>query len=367
MSHLGKTPWSQLALGCVLAALAAAAHADVTMQERLRVSGLVSLANMNGTTTTTIAGDRARTDSNLQFESGLVRAFAGGLGQSSEIVRLDQDKIYSLDPKKKTYTEMSFADQRARMQAAMQKTQESQASQQQAASGVDESQCEWSEPKADVKRTGEKATIAGYEAEHVSITATQSCKDKKTGSVCDFGLLLDEWVAPGFQQSAEVLAYHRAYAEKLGLGTPGSRDFAERAQSMFGQYKGIWTEIAAKMKDVQGYPLKASFGLGVGGPQCQNTQQQQASQSQDQGSGSSSSAASSPPPTSIGGAIGGALGGLFKKKEHAQPAAAETPPATMPGGLIPLMTVGTELVSVTSGAVNPQMFEVPADFKKKTE
>jgi hypothetical protein len=363
MSHLGKAPWPQLALGCTLAALSVAAHADVTMQERLKVGGVISFLNMNGTTTTTIAGDRARTDSNLQFESGLVRAFAGGVGQSSEIVRLDQDKLYSLDTKKKTYTELSFADQRARMQAAMQKSQEAQASQQQQASGVDESQCEWSEPKADVKRTGEKATIAGYEAERVSIIATQSCKDKKTGQVCDFGLVLDEWVAPGFQQSAEVLAYHRAYAEKLGFGTPGSRDFAERAQSMFGQYKGIWSEVAAKMKDVQGYPMKASFGLGVGGPQCQKTEQQQSAHSQDQGS---SSATASSPPTSIGGAIGGAIGGLFKKKS-AEPAASSTPPAEMPGGLIPLMTIGTELVSVQSGGVNPQMFEVPGDYKKKAE
>jgi hypothetical protein len=367
MSHLAKTTWSQLAVGCALAALTVAAHGDVTRQERLTVNGLgaMKLANMSGTTTTMISGDRARTDSNLQFESGMLRAFAGGVGQSSEIVRLDQDKIYSLDPKKKTYTELSLADQRARMQAAMQKMQENQAQQQQASSGVDESQCEWSEPKAEVKRSGEKASIAGYEAEHVAIVATQSCKDKKTGSVCDFGLVLDEWVAPGFEQSAETIAYQKAYAERLGLGTPGSRDFAERAQSMFGQYKGIWTEIASKMKDVQGYPVKASFGLGIGGPQCQNSQQQSA-QSQEQSSGSSSGA-SSAPPTSIGGALGGAIGGLFKKKEHAQPAASDTPPATMPGGLIPLMTVGTELVSVTNGTVNPQMFEVPADYKKKAE
>lgn len=369
MSHLGKTPWSQLAVGCALAALTVAAHADVTTQERLTVNGLgaMKLANMSGTTTTMISGDRARTDSNLQFESGMLRAFAGGVGQSSEIVRLDQDKIISLDPKKKTYSELSLAEQRAHMQAAMQKMQESQAQQQQASSGVDESQCEWSDPKSELKRTGEKATIAGYDAEHVTITATQSCKDKKTGSVCDFGLVLDQWIAPGFQQSAEVVAYHKAYAEKLGLGSAGSRDFAERAQSMFGSYKGIWTEIASKAREMPpGYPVKASFGLGIGGPQCQNSQQQSA-QSQEQGSGSSSSGASSPPPTSIGGALGGAIGGLFKKKEHAQPAASETPPATMPGGLIPLMTVGTELVSVTSGAVNPQMFEVPGDYKKKAE
>ena len=367
MSHMGKIPWSRLALGCGAALVVAmAAHADVTTQERLTVNGLgmVKLANMSGTTTTMISGDRARTDSNLQFESGMLRAFAGGVGQSSEIVRLDQDKLYSLDPKKKTYTEMSFADQRARMQQAMQKMQESQASQQQGTSGVDESQCEWSEPKAEMKRTGEKATIAGYEAEHVSIVATQSCKDKKTGAVCDFGLVLDEWVAPGFQQSAEALAYRRAYAEKLGLGTAGSRDFAERAQSMFGRYKGIWTEIGSKMKDVQGYPVKASFGLGVGGPQCQDSKSQE---SQPQEAQSQSGGSTATHPTSISGALGGAIGGLFGKKKEPQPAASATPPAQMPGGLIPLMTVGTELVSVTSGAVNPQAFEVPADYRKKTE
>jgi hypothetical protein len=358
-----KTPWSRLALGCaVTAVLATAAQADVTMQERLSVNGLgmMKLANMSGTTTTTISGDRARSDSDLQFESGLLRTFAGGVGQSTQIVRLDQDKIYSLDLKKKTYTETTFAEMRARMEQAMQKMQESQASQQQATSGVDESQCEWSEPRSDVKRSGEKATIAGYQAEHVTVTATQSCKDKKTGQVCDFGLVLDEWVAPGFEQSKETLAYQQAYAEKLGLKASASRDFAERAESMFGRYKGIWAEVATKMREVPGYPVKASFGLGVGGPQCQNTQNaQQSQQSQPQ--------SESTPPTSIGGALGGALGGLFKKKDSAQPAAASaTPaPATMPGGLMPFMTIGTELVSVTTGAVNPQSFEVPADFKKK--
>ena len=172
----------------------------------------------------------------------------------------------------------------------MQKVQESQAAQQQGTSGVDESQCEWSEPKAEVKRGGEKALIAGMQAERVTIIATQSCKDKKSEQVCDFGLVLDQWIAPNFEQSEETLAYYRAYAEKMGFNASGSRDFAERAQSMFGRYKGIWTEVAAKMRDVKGYPVKSSFGLGVGGPQCQSTQErQEAQQAQgQQGQGDSS-------------------------------------------------------------------------------
>lgn len=333
------------------------AQADVTMEERVSVSGagMMKMANMSGRTVTSISGSKARTQSDLQFESGMMRALARGAGQTTEIVRLDEDKMISVDNHKKTYTETTFEQRRAEMQKSMEQMQKSQASQQQATTGVDDSDCEWSEPKGDVKKTGEKATIAGYQTERVTITATQSCKDKKTGAVCDFGLVLDEWVSPDYEAASEVQAYYQQYAEKLGLGTTGSRDFAERAQSMFGRYQGIWKEIASKMRDVKGQPVKSSFGLGVGGPQCQSAQQQQQQQAS---SGSSS-------PSDVGSALGGALGGLFGKKKKEEPPPAETtPPAQLPGGLTPFMTVGTELISINRTAVDPTSFEVPTGYKQ---
>lgn len=346
---------SRLLASCVAGLLAsAAAQADVTMQEQMSLSGagMMKMANMSGTTTTTISGDRARTESNMRFESAMMRTFAGGAGDHVEIVRLGEDKIFSLNPKKKTYTETTFAEQRAKMQEAMDAMNKGQASQQQATSGVDESECEWLPPKSELKRTGEKALIAGFQAEHISITATQSCKSKKDGQICDFGLAFDQWLAPGFEASAEAQNYQRAYAEKLGLGTASSRDFAERAQSMFGRYKGIWSELATQMAkaDMKGYPVKSSFSLGVGGPQCQNTQAVQ-----QQGGPQS--------PPSLGGALGGALGGMFKKKQE-QPQPAAAPPPTMAGGLMPLMSMSTELVSISRDAAPAQAFEVPADYKK---
>jgi hypothetical protein len=344
-------------LACSVAGVlfGAAAQADVTMQEHMSLSGagMMKMANMSGTTTTTISGDRARTESNLQFESGLMRTFARGAGGPHvEIVRLDQDKIYSLDPKKKTYTETTFAEQRARMQEAMEQMNKAQASQQQSTSGVDESECEWSEPKSEVKRTGEQALIGGFQAERVTITASQSCKSKKDGQVCDFGLAFDQWIAPSLEASTEVQTYQRTYAEKLGLGAASSRDFAERAQSMFGRYQGIWTELGKKMAEanLKGYPVKSGFSLGVGGPQCQSAQQTQA-----QGGPQS--------PPSIGGALGGALGGMFKKKQQ-EPQPQAAPPPTMAGGLMPLMSMSNELISISRDAASPQTFEVPADYKK---
>ena len=357
MQTLRSIPTRALLAGALAAILSNSAQADVTITERMSISGagLMKMANMSGTTTTSISGERARTDSNLQFESGLMRTFARGVGDSTEIVRLDQDKMYSVDNKKKTYTETTFAETRAQMEKAAQQMQDAQAAQQRGTSGVDDSQCEWSEPRSEVIRSGEKATIAGHQAERVTVTATQSCKDKNTGQVCDFGLVLDQWVAPDFKASEEAQAYQLAFAQKMGFSTSGSRDFAERAESMFGRYQGMWGEVSNKMRDVKGYPVRLSFGLGVGGPQCQSTQQMQAG-----GQQSSTSA-----PTSIGQALGGALGGMFAKKKAAEPAPESVaPPAQLPGGLFSLMGMTSELVSVSTDKLDPQSFEPPAGYKK---
>jgi hypothetical protein len=357
MQTFRTTPTRVLLAGALAATLSNVAQADVIITERMSVNGagIMKMANMNGTTTTSISGQRARTDSNLQFESGLIQKFAHGVGgDSTEIVRLDEDKMYSIDNNKKTYTETTFAEARAQMAKMSQQTQDTQATQQRGTSGVDDSQCEWSEPQSYVIRSGEKATIGGYQAERVTATATQSCKDKKTGQVCDFGIVFDQWVAPDFKASEEVQAYQRAFAQKVGLGTAGSRDFAERAESMFGRYKGLWSEVSNKMHDVKGYPVKLSFGLGVGGPQCQSTQQMQAGAQQP----------STSSPAGLGQALGGAIGGMFGKKKAAPAPEAAAPPAQLPGGLIPLMGMSTELVSVSTDKVDPQSFQPPTDYKK---
>jgi len=345
-------------LGAALLAVsmpAATVRADVTVEEHISVegSGLLKMANMSGRSVTSVSGNRGRMQSDLEMQSKFIKMLAKGVGPTAEIVRLDQDKLYELNVNKKEYTETTFAERRARMEAAMKNAQDAQQSQQQSATKVDESQCEWSEPKAEVKKTGEKATIAGYDAEHVSIIATQSCKDKKTGNVCDFGLTLDQWLAPKFETSNETQAFYKAYAEKVGLPAAGSRDFSQRAETMFGRYKGIWTEIAAKMKDQKGYPVKSSFGLGIGGAQCEGASQASASG----GSGAAG-------PGGLAGALGGALGGMFGKKKEASTEPAAAPPPPMANGLTPLMTVSTELVSINHDSISADTFEPPADYKK---
>jgi hypothetical protein len=331
------------------------AHADIAIEERISLqgTGFMSLANMNGRSITTISGKNARMESDMQMQSRLARVFARDAA-TADIVRLEDDKVYQLDLKKKSYTESSLAEQRAQLEKILEQQRQAQAQQQQTGTGVDESQCEWLPPQVEVNRTGEKATFAGFDSERVTITAVQSCKVKNTNQVCDFALAMDQWVTPDFDGDSEAIAFHRAYAEKMGFNAATSRDFAERAEAMFGRYKDMWTELAAKLMDVKGYPVKSSIGFGMGGPQCQDAQAQ-AQQSPMTGMGG------------ITGQIGGALGGLFgkkKKQEDAAAASTQTASAALPNGVVPLMTLSSELVSVTRAPADRQLFEVPTDFKK---
>src|SRR5690606_424878 len=282
---------------------------------------------------------------------------ARGAGQSIEIVSLGEDKIWSLDPGKKTYTETTFAAQRAALQKNIESMRQAQASQQQGASGVDESSCEWLPPTSDVKRTGERQSIAGYQAEQIVVTGTQGCRDPKTSQVCQFTLTLDQWVAPDFKEADETRRFQQAYAEKLGLTAGASRDVAERAEAMFGRYEGIWKEIAVKMQEVEGYPVKTSFALGVGGPDCQ---------------AAADTAATREERPSVGGAlVQGALGGLGsmlnRGRRNQQQEEKEATVAPAPGGLVNLMTITSELVSVRNDPAPAGTFEVPAGFRKVAE
>jgi hypothetical protein len=364
-SHL--LPAVATSAAVTLTFIASVALADVTVENRIAVTGtgIMSAGNMTGTTKTAISGERSRTDSDIQLQSKVVRMFAhGAVGPTAEIVRLDQDKIAHLDLNRKQYTEQTFEELRARLEKALDKTQDSQGQGgQDSQKPMDDSKCEWLDPKVDVHRSGETATYAGFEAERLTITASQPCKDKETGAICEVALSLDEWLAPGFIANTEAEKFHRAYAQKIGLdpttgrGGFGGGDINQRAQSMFGRYQGIWSEIVAKTKDVKGYPVKTSFAFAFGGTQCKNVPPQQ-----QQDSGSDTTGA----PGGLAGQVAGKLGSLFhRKKDDSQAAAEPAAPATaLPDGLVPLITMTSELVSVSTAAVGADLFEVPADFKK---
>ena len=352
-------------LGVVWGLAIGIAQADVTIERSTAVEGVgaMALANMSGTSRTIISGDKSRTESDTKMQSKIVGFLArNSTGPSAELVLLDQDKLYHLNIAKKEYTETTFEQIRAQMQKATDQMNSNEDKKQTAPSAVDQSKCQWLPAKASVTKSGEKAQFAGYDSERVTITASQPCEDKETGSICEVALILDEWMAAGYTESPEVRKYYTAYAQKMGFDPKSAMDASEKAKAMFSQYKGIWTEVAAKMQNVKGYPVRSSFTLALGGAQCKDSNAQQTTQP-DQSSDSPRNA------TDLAGAVAGKLGGFFHKKQDdtAAPAAQAAPavsPVAIPAGDVALMTVSSQLTSVSTASANADAFTVPADFKK---
>ena len=351
-------------MGSILAFAAGTAQADITIERTTSVEGVggMAFANMSGSSKTSISGDKSRTDNDMKMQSKIVGFLArNALGPSAEIVLLDQDKLYHLNINKKEYTETTFEQLHAQMQKMSDQMNASEARQQ--PSAVDQSKCVWLPAKVDVTKSGEKAQFAGYDAQRVTVTATQPCQDKETGAICEIALVLDQWTSADFADSSEARKFYSAYASKMGIDVSNSQDVSERAKALFAQYKGVWAEVAAKMQGVKGYPVKSSFTLGLGGPQCKNSNSQQPQTSQTDNS------SPSPSPSGIAGAVVGKLGGLFQKKKDTADAPAAPPapavaPVAMPPGDVALMTVSSQVVSVSTNAVSADAFTVPAGFKK---
>jgi hypothetical protein len=349
-------------IGSILGFAAGTAQADITIERTTSVDGVgaMAFANMSGTSKTSISGDKSRTDSDMKMQSKIIGFLArNAVGPSAEIVLLDQDKLYHLNTNKHEYTETTFGQLRAQMQKMSDQMNSSEDKQQ--PSAVDQSKCVWLPAKVDVTKSSERAQFAGYDAQRVTVTAIQPCQDKETGAICEVALVLDQWTSADFAESSEARKFYTAYAFKMGIGMSNSQDVSERAKALFGQYKGLWTEVAAKMQSVKGYPVKSSFTLGVGGPQCRDSNSQSAQTSQTDNS--------SPSPSGIAGAVVGKLGGLFQRKKDTadRPAAPPAPavaPVAMPPGDVALMTVSSQVVSVSTNAVSADAFTVPAGFKK---
>lgn len=355
-------------MGSIVGFTAGTAQADVTIERTTSVEGVggMAIANMSGSSKTSISGDKSRTDNDMKMQSKIVGFLArNALGPSAEIVLLDQGTLYHLNMNRKEYTETTFEQLHAQMQKMSDQMNSSEAKQQ--PSAVDQSKCVWLPAKVDVTKSGEKAQFAGYDAQRVTVTATQPCQDKETGAICEIALVLDQWTSADFAESSETRKFYSAYASKMGIDVSNSQDLSERAKAMFAQYKGVWAEVAAKMQGVTGYPVKSSFTLGLGGPQCKNSNSQQAQTSQTDNSSPSPSPSSSP--SGIAGAVVGKLGGLFQKKKDTADAPAAPPapavaPVAMPSGDVALMTVSSQVVSVSTNAVSADAFTVPAGFKK---
>ncbi len=368
--------------GCAMGAMAVGlclslepAAADVTITQQTTFDA-ASLMKSHGSSTDVYTLDKKREDTETHCE-GLFSIVCGNM-QSGDIVRLDRGVTWHLEPKKKRYLEQVFATpeqiaaMREQMNATLEKMRSCPASQKQE---VDQSKCQMSPPKFEVRKTGDKGMFAGHNAERTQATITESCTNKDTGDVCDTVVAIDVWLTQdSLAGSADRRAFELAYAKKLGLDDPQGLFRGQMAQYL-ARYQSQISELSEKAKQFKGSPLKTSFRVLAGGPQCSSAK----SNSQSAGGDSSSNPNPVANVTEAGKAVGKFMGGLFKKKsaDDSQAASAASPPpavsatATAPPTatefpqMTQLVAFTIETTAISTDAVAPAVFDIPADWTKE--
>ena len=380
--------------GCLGASLVA--RADVTIQQQATFD--LSLIKAHSNTTELTSGDKQRRDTDLHCE-GFMSLLCGN-SQGGEIVRLDKEVQWTLEPKKRQYRESHFlsAAERqaaeAQASAALEKLKQCPTPPQAANQAPDTSKCEMTPPKIDVHQTDRHASLAGHDSHLTQLVLTQSCRDKTTSDTCDFTLTLDSWLTQEeIAGVADVTAFRTAYLKKLGFDDPNSQMLKEVRQFL-APYQDSLKQLSSRATEFKGYPLKTDIRIAFGGAQCAAAKKgapggangnavTDASQAASDAATSSASgaagaaagqAASNAAGNSIGGSILGSAasafgsklaGGLFAKKTPSTPAPA-APSPEVPPNMIQVAQITLQTSAITPGPVPAEQFEIPAGWKLVT-
>uniref|UniRef100_A0A832I3Y0 DUF4412 domain-containing protein n=1 Tax=Eiseniibacteriota bacterium TaxID=2212470 RepID=A0A832I3Y0_UNCEI len=360
-----------LAWTALLAALLAApAAADVHITHRTTSEGLGGFGDGTTVSTQWIAADRARSEDTFTY-TGRFKTLVGKKPQTSvSITRLDRELVWTLEPEKKRYTELTFEQMRALMRGGM-----AEAEAQMAAAGDQGApQDADMEFTVDVKKTGARADVNGFPCEQVVVTCMARPKGPQPGEAGrEFKMIMDQWLTPNLPGQAEIEAFYRAMAARLGVEEE-LRRLGPMAQRMYGN---ALRAMGEKLKDVKGHPVRSTFTIEGPPPSAQDRgdaqararavedaeqdrqRAERAADVQDAASAGSAAARGS------GSGVAGAVGGFLGRKLAGAAARKATDKAKgqqdAAGG--PLFKSVTELVSVSSGAAPAGAFEVPAGFK----
>jgi hypothetical protein len=296
--------------------LAAPAAADVTYEEQTTMGGVMQMMGMGKPTrsTTRLSGDFLRTDN----------------GDEATITDLAGEKIITLDTKKKTYSVMTFAEMKQKMEQAMATLKGKKAEKPQ---GTDVSM------KTDVKvtDTGRSDTIQGVACKQYLLELDMSVKSEREQQSGAMSTVTEMWMAKDVPGSAELNAFYRRMAEKMGTATVGQQWAATVAQGPAQSFGADMQKMAEEMKKMDGHAMRSVMYMGD--PEAAKKE-----------------ASGQAPPEPQGG---GGLAEMLKKMQ--QNPQAQGGPSGEGGGV--MMKITTETTKVSTDAIDPKVFAVPGDYK----
>jgi hypothetical protein len=327
-----------LLAACALTLASTTLVADVRSDEKTHVefSGMIGrMAGMLGgksareglTSTVAVKGDRKATLSEA----------------SGQIVDLMEEKVYDLDIKKKNYRVTTFAELRKRMEEARKKTAENAAKEQDRQPEPDKNQKQM-EIDFNVRNTGEKKAINGFDTHQVVMTVTVREKGKKLEESGGMVLTSDMWLAPKIAAMKEVAEFDARYAKAL-YGSMLAGVSPEQIGMALAMYPAMKDAIA-KM-NVEGGKIDGTAILTTTTTESVKS----AAQLAEEAKGQDDNTAASP-----AGGLSGALGGFAKKAMKKKPEGGPQARSTIFTSTHEVLKVATDVAAADVA--------VPAGFKE---
>jgi hypothetical protein len=342
------------------------------MTQRRPLGFLLALALVSLSTSSLRADIRAEEKSKIEFGGMLGRMFNVFGGKSArdgvvstvavkgdrkatmneaagQIVDLSEEKVYDLDLKKKTYKVTTFAEIRRRMEEAQKKAQDD-AKKEEGKPAAGEAQNappqKQLEVDFDVRNTGQKKSVNGFDAREAVVTVTVREKGKTLEQGGGLVMSSDMWLAPTIKEMKEIRDFDVRYAQKLYgpmmAGVPAEQMAAVIA--MYPMLKEAMTKMSAEGGKIEGTPVMTV--TTVDAVKSEEQLAADAKQSEER-------------KTQERGSVGGLLGGFARR------AAAKK----MGGGdeagqaRATILTNTSEVLKVAT-AVAPQDLAIPAGFKE---
>jgi hypothetical protein len=254
---------------------------------------------------------------------------------TGNIIDLSEEKVYDLDVKKKTYTVTTFEELRRRMREAEEKAKKEAEKEEPGQKTEAQKPTKEYEVDFDVKDTGQKKQVAGYDTHNTIVTITVREKGKTLEEAGGIVMTNDMWLGPEIPQMKEFSDFDIRYWKQL-QGPQAAAMSAEQMAAVLAMFPLVGKAMERMQKDgdkLKGTPLDTTTTVESVKSKDQLTQ------AQSQSSGSS------------GGGIGGLLAKKIIKKE--EPKARST-----------IFTTHHEVLEVST-SVSPADLAIPADFKEK--
>ena len=232
--------------------------ADVRADEKNRVQ----LAGMLGRMVNLFGGKAAR-EGVTSTRAVKGNRMATRNEMTSQIIDLNEEKIYDLDMKKKTYKVTTFADLRRRMEEAQRKAEERARREQgtqkpEPARDRDQKEIE---VDFDVRNTDQRKTINGFDTHEAIMTITLREKGETVEQGGGMVVTSDMWLAPTIAAMKEIADFRMHYAAKLAgpMVAGASAEDMAAAMAMYPMMKQAITRMNAENVKLDGTAIQTTM------------------------------------------------------------------------------------------------------------